>query len=297
MNSSAEKTRVTTIIPGIVEVVPDRQRPGWESPNIYVLGEDPITLIDAGYDREDTLNAIRQGIGGKKVERIILTHGHIDHAGGAWELRKEHGCEVCAHPDEEWAIDHRFPGNKIDRKLDSGEKIQAGEFTIEVILVPGHAQGHIALYIESHGILFPGDLVTGSGSTLVAPPEGSMSQYMKSLKLVRKMPLKMLLPGHGPIVNDPRKRISDLIEHRELREICIAKCLLEKPMDLKELVKAMYIGLIHPNLEMAAAGTAWAHLEKMIEDGSVTAEPQAEQNPFVKTFGLVPGVVDRVKKL
>jgi glyoxylase-like metal-dependent hydrolase (beta-lactamase superfamily II) len=289
-----------TIIPGIKKITPEQEKgSAWEPPNIYLVGADQLTLIDAGYDRETDVRFILDAVGEARLERIVLTHGHIDHAGGAWAAREATGAEVCAHPADASNIERRFPGNKVDRLVEEGEKLNAGSFTLEVIHTPGHAPGHIALYIESEGVLFPGDLVTGEGSTLVAPPEGNIKAYMESLRRVRKMPMKMLLPGHGPVREDPDIRIAELIEHRELREICIYKCLAdaEVPLNLKALVKVMYLGLIHPALEMAAAGTAWAHLEKMIEDGNVTAGPEGEQNPFAKTFSLTEGVVEQVLNL
>ena len=280
-----------TIIPGLCLISPEPEpASAWQSPNLYLLGQDPLTLIDSGYDRESNLSAVREAVGGNRLGRIILTHAHVDHAGGAWKLREQFGAEVLLHPDEEPALSRRFPGHHPDRFFEAGEELAAGDFLLEVILVPGHAKGHAAFYLEKEGILFSGDLITGDGSSLVAPPEGNMRWYMNSLYLVQQMPLKLILPGHGPLVTDPARRIAELIEHRELREICIAKCLAEQPLTLRELVRAMYLGLIHPQLEGAAAGTAWAHLEKMLEDGTVLAEPAQEKNPFARTFRLAPGL-------
>jgi glyoxylase-like metal-dependent hydrolase (beta-lactamase superfamily II) len=291
---------IDTVIPGIARITPAQEKgSAWEAPNLYLLGDGPLTLIDSGYDRERDVRMILDAVGSRELERIILTHGHIDHAGGAWALRDTTGAEVCAHPADAPSIERRFPGNRVDRLVEDGEKLNAGSFDLEVILTPGHAPGHVAIFIESEGVLFPGDLVTGEGSTLVAPPEGNMKAYMESLRRVQEMPMKILLPGHGPVREDPAARIAELIEHRELREICIYKCLAdaEGPLNLKALVKVMYLGLIHPGLEMAAAGTAWAHLEKMIEDGNVTGGPEGEGNPFAKTFSLTEGVEEQVLNL
>lgn len=279
------------VLPGLRKITPPPVTgSGWQSPNIYLLGDDPLTMVDAGYARPEQVALIRAEIKGARLERILLTHGHVDHAGGAWELRERFGAEVWAHPAEAAAISRRFPGKKADRDLRPGEKIPAGDFLLEPLLFPGHARGHLVFYVADRGLLFSGDLVTGEGSSLVAPPEGNMKDYMDSLHALRKMPLSLLLPGHGPVVRDPARRVAELIEHRELRELCIARCLADKPLPLGELVRAMYLGLIHPQLEGAAVGTAWAHLEKMIAEGNVIAEPENETNPFKMTFRLRPGV-------
>lgn len=279
------------VIPGIRMVTPPQQKgTGWETPNIFLVGDDPLTLIDAGYDRDSSFEPIMEAVGSSRVERIIITHGHVDHAGSAWRVKEAGGGEIVAHQDDLPSMKRRYPDREIDNIISGPQTFPAGEFDIRIIHTPGHTPGHITPMIESEGVFFSADLITGEGSSLVAPPEGNMKKYMASLRMTAQLPLKMILPGHGQVVTDPPKRIAELIEHRELREICIARCLAKGPMDLKLLVKEMYLGLIHPTLEMAAAGTAWAHLEKMIEDGNVIAEPQDEANPFARTFRLSPHV-------
>jgi glyoxylase-like metal-dependent hydrolase (beta-lactamase superfamily II) len=221
---------------------------------------------------------------------IVLTHSHVDHAGGGGLLREATGAPVYIHPAEEAGLERRFSHIKPDGHIEEGDVLQAAGVELKVLHTPGHALGHVVLYEEQAGLLFTGDLVTGTGSTLVAPPEGNMENYMASLKRLKSLGAKKLLPGHGPMVEAPEERINKLIEHRELREVCILKCLAEENLGLTGLVKAMYSGLIHPNLEMAAAGTAWAHLEKLISEGSVVKSPPKETNPFNMTFELAAGV-------
>lgn len=284
-------TAISEVRPGLVEITtPVEKGSAWQSPNLFLIGRDRLTLIDSGYARDEHLRVIREAIGKAHLDRILLTHGHLDHAGGAWALAAEFGAPVFAHPSESAALARRFPGQKPDQWLAPGETIQAGDFSLLVMLLPGHARGHLAFFEKAQGLFFSGDLVTGEGSTLIVPPEGNMQDYMKSLREIQGLPIKMILPGHGPLVHDPPRRIVELIEHRELREICIVKILAEKPLDLKALVRAMYYGLIHPHLEGAAAGTAWAHLEKLIAEGAVIAEPAGETNPFKQTFRLAPGI-------
>ncbi len=289
---------VTEVAPGVRKITP-RQEPdtGWETPNIYAVGTGPVTLIDSGYDRPSSLDLILEALGDADLERIVLTHGHIDHAGSAWKLREMKGCPVMAHELDAASISRRFPGVKADEAVLDGDLIRAGTRTLKAIHTPGHTPGHVCLFDENDGTLFTGDLVTGSGSTLVAPPEGNMADYMRSLKRVRDLAASALMPGHGSVRTDPLDRVLELIGHRELREVNVAACLMDGPKNLKDLVKAMYLGLIHPSLEMAAAATAWAHLDKMIEDGNAVAGPEGETNPFNRTYELTGEAMEKIKAL
>lgn len=291
---------IEQIIPGITRISPEPQTgSAWQPPNLYLVGDDPLTLIDAGYDREEDVRLVLETIGEKRLDAVIITHGHVDHAGGAWQIREATGARVLAHPADWPSIERRFPGKKPDEKIEPGQKFPVGGHVLQALLLPGHTPGHLALLIEAEKIIFSADLVTGEGSTLVAPPEGNMKTYLDSLQKLRKMDLAMILPGHGSMVTDPKKRIALLIEHRELREICLAKCMADrgKPVTLKQLVRDMYLGFIHPQMEGPAAWTAWAHLEKLTTDGLITARPEAESNPFNQTFDLTPEARARVRAL
>lgn len=273
-----------TLIPGLRRLLPEPDRGPWQAPALYLLGDDRLTLIDAGYDSPEGIERINTAIGGVSLERVLLTHVHIDHAGGAWALRERTGAQVWAHRDEAPALERRFPGRRIDRWIEPGETIIAGDFTLEALLTPGHAAGHLCFFDRGRGVLFSGDLVTGAGSSLIVPPEGNLTAYMDSLRRVRELPVTLLLPGHGPERRDPAARIDELIEHRKLRELCLAGCLWRGgPMTLSELTRAMYYGLIHPHLEGVAAGTASAHLEKLIAEGKVESN---EEGPLTAVFGL-----------
>jgi len=281
--------QIETIMPGIRKVTPSPQKgSAWETPNVYLVGHDPLLMIDAGYERN--FKDLLQAVAGARLQTILITHGHIDHAGAAWALKEATGADVISHPEEFASIERRFPGKKPDHTVTEGEVIEHGGFALELVLMPGHTPGHLCLLIKSENLVFSSDLVTGSGSTLVAPPEGNMKMYMESLKKLKAMRPGLLLPGHGPVVRDPASRIDWLIEHRELRELAIARVLSKGPSKLKGLVRNLYLGYIHPHMEGPAAMTAWAHLQKMIEDGSVKACPEGETNPFQMSFQLAPGV-------
>lgn len=277
--------------PGVTMVTPPRDPDtAWESPNIFLAGGDRLTIVDAGYDNDDHVGMILSAAGPRTVERIVITHGHIDHAGGAWLLRERTGARVLAHPADLPSIGRRFPGRAVDGTLEDGAELDADGIRLRAMLLPGHTPGHLALSAPDTGIVFAGDLVTGTGSTLVAPPEGNMRDYMASLHKLAETDWELLLPGHGPVVEDPPGRIRELIGHRELREICVIKSLAaaDVPMTLHELVAVMYLGLIHPQMVGPASWTAWAHLEKLIADGVAEKDPPDAANPYEMRFTLPP---------
>jgi len=263
------------VYPGIILVRPPvKPPPGWDIPNLYLIGDENLTLIDAGYMGEPTTSMILEALGDRKLERILITHGHRDHMGTAEQMREAKGCEVLCHEADFPLIEGRYGGLAPNRAVSEGEKFKAGSFEIEVIETPGHSPGHLCFWIKKQRILLSGDLVVGSGTTLVGPPDGNMRLYMDSLRKVRKLDPALILPGHGPVVKDPIAKIDELIEHRLLREITIAKALATGPKTLKDLLNAIYLGLIHPGLHGAAVCTIMGHLEKMIEESNVDFEPK-----------------------
>ena len=249
--------------------------PGWETANLYLLGQNQLTLVDAGYPHPEAAGEILDLIAGRPLLRIILTHGHTDHAGAAAELREKTGAAIVCHGRELGTVRRRFPNLTIDQEVKEGDLIPAEERRLRVLETPGHSPGHIALWSEDDGALFTGDLVTGAGSTFVGPPEGDMTAYMQSLDKVLALPAERLLPGHGPLVAEPQKRIRELITHRQLRELQIGKLLESGPRTLAQMVETAYGGLIHPGLKGAATMTLLAHLDKLTREGKVGFRPPA----------------------
>jgi len=248
--------------------------PGWEVANLYLLGKNELTLVDTGYPHPETAAEVLRVIAGRTLTRIVLTHGHTDHAGAAAELRDQTGAALLCHERELGAVRRRFPRLAIDQPVKEGDVFKAEDKRVRVLETPGHSPGHLALWIEAEGSLFTGDLVTGAGSTLVGPPEGDMTAYMQSLDKVLALPARRLLPGHGPVVEQPQQRIRELIFHRQLRELQIGKLLESGPRTLAQMVETAYGGLIHPGLKGAATMTLLAHLDKLTREGKVGFRPE-----------------------
>ena len=259
--------------------------PGWEAPNLYLIGKAELTLVDAGYPGAHIAEEVLAAAQGKPIRQILLTHGHLDHAGAAPWLKEKTGCAIFCHEQDRDRLTQRLKKAGVDGLLRDGDVIAAEDKKIRVLETPGHSPGHVAFWIEAEGTLFTGDLVTGAGSTFIGPPEGNMAAYMASLDKVLALPAKRLLPGHGPLVADPQKRVRELIAHRRLRELQIGKILEAGPATLSEMVERAYGGLIHPGLKGAATVTLLAHLDKLAAEKKVGFQtPDAP--PHERTYFL-----------
>jgi ribonuclease/clavin/mitogillin len=274
------------VYPGIFLIRPGvAVPPGWDLPNIYLMGRNKLTLVDAGFPAERTLEMILEAVGERTLERIIITHGHRDHFGVASQLRQQKGCEILCHPSDFPLLEGRFAGFAPDRALAEGDIFSVEGMELNVIKTPGHSPGHICLWMAKERILISGDLVVGSGTSLVGPPDGNMKDYMDSLEKVRKLNPALILPGHGPVVENSMAKIDELIEHRQLREINIAKVLSTGPKTIMEILNAVYLGLIHPGLHGAAICTIMGHLEKLLAEKKIAFEPE-EAPPEKRTYRL-----------
>lgn len=239
--------------------------------NVYLINCDDPVLIDAGYGfRESTeklLHEIKRVTESRGLEKVVVTHAHPDHFAGAAILKRELNVSIAAHKLaipvlsdlKKLAINYYGVENNVssftkfflqdlckaepinvDVVLNENDEIKVGEYSLRVIHTPGHTPCHISLYLEEKGILFSGDVVVGKGTTWIGLPCGDIAVYIDSLKRLLKMKLKLILPAHGPVIYDPRKRIKELIRRKLSREEEIIELLQEKPRNVEELALALY---------------------------------------------------------
>jgi glyoxylase-like metal-dependent hydrolase (beta-lactamase superfamily II) len=200
--------------------------------NTYVMGG---WVVDPGPADEAHLEAVVEAAGGA-VEGVVLTHSHEDHAEGADRL----GAPVT------------LPGE--------GEKV--GPFT--ALATPGHSADSVCL-VSGH-TCFTGDTVLGTGSVFIAPGEGSLAAYLRSLERLRELDLEVLCPGHGPYVWEPRAKLDEYIAHRLDRERRLLEALAEGRRSTGELLDAAWSDA-PAHLRPAAALSLAAHLEKLEAEG------------------------------
>jgi glyoxylase-like metal-dependent hydrolase (beta-lactamase superfamily II) len=133
---------------------------------------------------------------------------------------------------------------------------------------PGHAPDHICYHIPATNYLLSGDHVMGWNTSVIAPPEGHMCSYMRSLELLMERSDAIYFPAHGGPIFEPRRYVKALIFHRRWREAEILEALRAGVASVSEMVPRMYNG-IDPSLTGAANLAVLAQLEFMVEKGSV----------------------------
>lgn len=222
--------------------------------NCYLLGEREITVIDPGPDDEDHI-ADLLAIAGAPIRRIVVSHGHADHAGAARRLAVLTGAEVIgAAPDATRSF------YRPDRVLVDGDIVETEAGSLRTVATPGHTAGHLCYDLAELKLLFSGDHVMAWSTSVVVPPDGSMADYMASLDRVSAIGSRTYLPGHGGAVVDGPSRVAELRRHREAREAAILWALEGKERTIEEIVTAAYIGL-DPTLAGAAALSVKAHAD------------------------------------
>jgi glyoxylase-like metal-dependent hydrolase (beta-lactamase superfamily II) len=229
--------------------------------NTFLLDGAEPTLIDAGVGKMSHVAAIARVLGDRPLARLIVTHGHSDHAAGAPMIR------------ERWPnVDARkylLEGEEGWAPLIEGQRVVAGDRSLQVLHTPGHAADHVCLWDQPTGSVFVGDMLVDKGSVLIpAGRGGSLREYLRSLERLRSLAPVRLYPGHGRVIDRPLEAITRAIDHRLLREAQVLACVAEGVTDADAIVQRLYVGL-EPGLDRAARMTVAAHIEKLREDGRI----------------------------
>ena len=154
-----------------------------------------------------------------------------------------------------------------DLRVEDKHVLQVGGITVQCLHTPGHTAGHLCYYVPEEKVLFSGDNVLGVGTGVVH----DMAQFVASLKRMKEVDAESLLPGHGPVVKEPARKIQELIDHRQQREDQIVGLLADGRDNVKSLVKAIYPELDKRLLQMAQSQVI-SHLKKLETEGKVKLE-------------------------
>jgi glyoxylase-like metal-dependent hydrolase (beta-lactamase superfamily II) len=155
-----------------------------------------------------------------------------------------------------------------DRVLADGERVSGPGYDLFAVATPGHASNHIGFALPQESALFSGDHVMAWSTTVVAPPDGSMRDYMASLEKLARRSDAVYWPGHGGPVRSPQRFVRALAHHRRQREAAILQRLGAGDLSVDTLVARLYADLA-PSLKGAAALSVLAHLEDLVERGLV----------------------------
>jgi glyoxylase-like metal-dependent hydrolase (beta-lactamase superfamily II) len=258
--------------------------------NSYVIGRDTLAVIDPGPDNDDHLQTLLKAIDGRPVSHIFVSHTHRDHSPLTARLKAQTGALVLAQGPHRPARPLRIgETNPLDASADmefapdipfpDGSGVDGDGWSIRAVATPGHAANHLAFALEGTGILFSADHVMAWATTIVAPPDGAMADYMKSLDKLIARGDRLLLPGHGGPVLRPRTFMRGLKAHRKMRERAILERVVMGDRTIKAIVEAIYRGT-DPRLHGAAGLSVLAHLEDLVARGLVVTEGELALDGF-----------------
>jgi glyoxylase-like metal-dependent hydrolase (beta-lactamase superfamily II)/8-oxo-dGTP pyrophosphatase MutT (NUDIX family) len=236
--------------------------------NSYLVGcaeANRWTVIDPGPADPVHLQALQAAAPGP-IERILVTHTHIDHSPGAVALAQATGAPVFGRrPDHAPGQDASFSPTQ---ELSGGERFALGPTArLEVIHTPGHASNHLCYLLEEEKLLFTGDHVMQGSTVVINPPDGDMSAYLAALEGLLARDLDWLAPGHGFLVAQPHRVIRALIAHRLAREDKVVQALQQlSPAPMEALVARVYAD-VPTGLHPVARRSLLAHLLRLREQG------------------------------
>lgn len=245
---------------------------GTYPPNVYLVAGREAALIDAGYGDEADVRArvdYIKDLADTSLAYIVVTHAHRDHAGGAESIKEATRAKIVLHRLDAERQNRYLQATTVDMEVEDGDTLEVDGAEMEVIHSPGHSPGHICLYLREERVLFSGDNVPGAGTVTIAAPEGDMGQYVDSLKRLLTYDIRMICPGHGPLIREPRRKIQEIIDHRLEREEQVLSCLRQGKGTIEEMVREIY-----PELDRRllgdARGVVLAHLIKLEGEKRVT---------------------------
>ena len=158
--------------------------------NSYLVGEGSFAIVDPGPDSPEHVAALLRAAGNRKVTHILVTHTHLDHTGATGQLVEATGAvTVGAGPHRPARPLHTGEANPLDASADmhftpqltiaDGDVVAGDGWAVEAIATPGHTANHLAFALNRHDLIFSGDHVMGWSTTIVAPPDGAMADYMR----------------------------------------------------------------------------------------------------------------------
>lgn len=247
--------------------------------NTWVLAEPSATravVVDPGPDDEAHLRAVLAAVAaeGRTVAVSLLTHGHPDHAAGARRFAELSGASVRAYDEA-----HRVGS----AGLADGDVIEVDGLEVGVVTTPGHTADSVCFLLPADRAVLTGDTVLGRGTTVVAHPDGRLTDYLASLRRLRALAgpatVDTVLPGHGPVRTDAAAAVDGYLAHRAERLGQVAAALAAGARSADDVVRRVYAD-IDPALWPAALLSVRAQLDYLAEQAAAVsgrAEPAARR--------------------
>ncbi len=275
--------QVEEVAPGVRRLLCDNPSPfTFKGTVSYIVGRGEVAIIDPGPDDPRHIAALLDAVRNESVTHVFVTHTHVDHSPGAACVKEATGAITLAEGPHRAARPlHIGEAKRLEASADSdfrpdhaladGEIVAGKDFAIEAVATPGHTANHMAFALRGTDLLFSGDHVMAWNTSIIAPPDGAMSDYMNSLDKLLRRSERVFLPGHGGLVREAPSFVRQYIAHRHAREAAILARLRDGEVDIPELVRAIYVGL-DPRLVSAAGLSVLAHLEDLVARGLVATD-------------------------
>ena len=221
--------------------------------NTYFVGDQQLVIIDPGPISETHLNNTLAAVQTLQatVQAVIVTHHHADHSGNAHALARRLAVPLLS----------------FNNPLQAEAELEMGGVKLVVKHTPGHIYAHICLWLPEPRLLLAGDLMAGEGTILVIPPDGDMAAYLASLRAMQALDPAAILPGHGPVINEPQALLQEYIDHRLMREQQVLDFWSQGYHTAREIAAQIYAD--RPGVLGIAAMQVEAHLEKLRREGQV----------------------------
>ena len=244
--------------------------------NTFIIGRGHVAVVDPGPDDGEHLAALLNAVRGETIDHILITHTHMDHSPLAAKLKSvTDGKTYCAVSPLKFATDSGIRLDaSIDRdfvpdvRLQDGDILEGKGWSLEAVFTPGHMANHMGFCLREEKTLLSGDHVMAWATTVVAPPEGNMNDYMLSLRKLLTRDEEIYHPAHGPSSARPRALVRGILAHRRMREEAIYNRVKAGDRCVAEIVKNIYTD-IDPRLHAAAGLSTQAHLVHLVERGKI----------------------------
>jgi glyoxylase-like metal-dependent hydrolase (beta-lactamase superfamily II) len=273
-----------TVSPLIRRVVARNPSPfTFKGTGTYIVGNGQVAVIDPGPDLAAHVQALLDALRGETVTHIVITHTHLDHSPAAAALKAATGAKTygfgphgSGRAEDRTGVggvteeggDHAF---RPDVALREGDAVNGPGWRLEAVHTPGHTSNHLCFALAEERALFSGDHVMGWSTSVIAPPDGDMAAYMRSLGKLLLRDDAVFWPTHGPPILEPKPFVQAFIAHRRERRDAILARLAASDETIPAVVDRVYVGL-DPRLKGAAARSVLAHLVELVETAEVTSD-------------------------
>jgi glyoxylase-like metal-dependent hydrolase (beta-lactamase superfamily II) len=249
----------------------------------YVVGRGRVAVIDPGPDLAEHVAALGDALRGETVSHILVTHTHLDHSPAAAALKRATGAKTYGYGrhGSGRAEDRSGVGGKTeeggdhdfvpDVQMRDGDSVEGPGWRLGAVETPGHTSNHLCFALAEERMLFSGDHVMGWSTSVIAPPDGDMHAYMRSLDKLLQREDALYRPTHGGPILDPKPYVAAFVAHRHERTDAILARLAAGDETIPAIVRAVYAGL-DPRLEAAAGRSVLAHLVALVEEGRVATD-------------------------